>query len=50
MTISFIDKVGCACGKVRYNANEELQVTVACHYRYCQFRSESASGKLVYFK
>ena len=50
MTNSVIHKGGCACGKVRYEAKGEPQVAAVCHCRYCQLRSGSAFGTLVYFK
>ena len=40
---------GCACGKVRYEVKGNPQVSAVCHCRYCQLRSGSAFGTLVYF-
>ena len=41
---------GCLCGQVRYEVNGEPEVTAVCHCRYCQLRSGSGFGILVYFK
>ena len=41
---------GCLCGKVRYEANGKPEVTAVCHCRYCQLRSGSGFGVLVYYK
>ncbi len=44
-----IHRGGCACGKVRYEVKGNPQVSAVCHCRYCQLRSGSAFGTLVYF-
>ena len=49
MTNTIIHKGGCACGKVRYEVKGNPEVTAVCHCRYCQLRSGSAFGTLVYF-
>ena len=41
---------GCLCGKVRYETKGKPEVTAVCHCRYCQLRSGSCFGVLVYFK
>ncbi len=41
---------GCLCGKVRYKTIGQPKIVGACHCRYCQLRSGSAFGVLVYFK
>ena len=41
---------GCLCGSVRYEVEGSPEVTAVCHCRYCQLRSGSAFGTLVYFK
>ena len=41
---------GCLCGEVRYEAIGNPEVTAICHCRYCQLRSGSGFGVLVYFK
>ena len=46
--IDIIHRDGCACGKVRYEVKGNPQVSAACHCKYCQQRSESAFGTLVY--
>ena len=40
---------GCACGKIRYKTLGYPTVSAVCHCRYCQLRSGSAFGVLVYF-
>ena len=40
---------GCSCGKVRYKTLGYPSVSAVCHCRYCQLRSGSAFGVLVYF-
>ena len=40
---------GCLCGKIRYEAIGNPKIVGACHCRYCQLRSGSAFGLLVYF-
>lgn len=49
MTKLLTHRGGCACGKIRYETVGEPQVTAVCHCRYCQLRSGSAFGTLVYF-
>ena len=49
LTNTIIHKGGCACGKVRYEVKGNPEVTAVCHCRYCQLRSGSAFGTLVYF-
>ena len=46
---NIIHRGGCACGKVRYEVKGNPQVSAVCHCRYCQLRSGSAFGTLVYF-
>jgi hypothetical protein len=41
---------GCLCGCIRYIVNDEPEITAVCHCRYCQLRSGSAFGSLVYYK
>ena len=41
---------GCACRQVRYIVTGEPKVTAVCHCEYCQQRTGSAFGVLVYFK
>ena len=43
-------KGGCACRQVRYIVRGEPKVTAVCHCEYCQQRTGSAFGVLVYFK
>ena len=50
MTNFVIHKGGCSCGKVIYEAKGEPQISTVCKCRYCQLRSSSAFGVLVYFK
>ena len=41
---------GCACGQVRYVVTGEPELAAVCHCEYCQQRTGSAFGVLVYFK
>ena len=41
---------GCLCSQIRYEAYGKPEVTALCHCRYCQLRSGSGFGILVYFK
>ena len=41
---------GCACGQVRYVVAGEPELAAVCHCEYCQQRTGSAFGVLVYFK
>ena len=43
-------KGGCACRQVRYIVSGEPELTAVCHCEYCQQRTGSAFGVLVYFK
>ena len=49
MTKSTIQTDGCSCGEVRYEVKGNPQVVAVCHCRYCQLRSGSAFGTLIYF-
>lgn len=40
---------GCLCGAIRYEAMHEPDRVTVCHCRYCQLRSGSSFGSLVYF-
>ena len=41
---------GCLCGQSRYKTIGQPERAAVCHCRYCQLRSGSAFGTLVYFK
>ena len=41
---------GCLCGKSRYEVDNEPVAGIVCHCRYCQLRSGSPFGNLIYFK
>ena len=40
---------GCLCGVLRYETHGEQERAPICHCRYCQLRTGSAFGHLVYF-
>ena len=40
---------GCLCGQLRYITKGAPYRAAVCHCRYCQLRSGSAFGNLVYF-
>ena len=41
---------GCLCGEIRYEVQGEPDRAAICHCRYCQLRTGSAFGSLVYFR
>ena len=41
---------GCLCGKSRYEVHNKPIAGIVCHCRYCQLRSGSPFGNLIYFK
>ena len=43
-------KGGCLCGKSRFEAYNEPDANIVCHCRYCQLRTGSPFGNILYFK
>ena len=41
---------GCLCGAVRYRVSNVPMVTAACHCTFCQRRTGSAFGIVLYFR
>jgi len=44
-----IHKGGCLCGKSRFETYEDPDSNIVCHCRYCQLRTGSPFGNILYF-
>ncbi len=43
-------KGGCLCGKSRFKTHNKPDANIVCHCRYCQLRTGSPFGNILYFQ